>query len=222
MLAGREQIESENDNRRSNRDAKQFDEEADLDLVVGWLGSLGLITKRFSQHETQTGKTPDFRVMRGNELAAYCEVKSPNDPWLSEQLAGAPPFTLVGGVRPDPTFNRLARLINKAGEQFTAVNRDRAALNILAYVNHAEHSGLHDLQEVLTGHSPAAAGMRYPTMLHISNGIIGAAKQIIDAFAWFDGASGRLRAIILGEHDDDRRGRTCALVGADPAKIEPA
>jgi hypothetical protein len=199
---------------------KQFDEQPDLKLVADWLGSHGLITERYSRHETQTGKTPDFRVKRNNELIAYCEVKSPNDPWLDEQLAGAPPFTLVGGARPDPTFNRLARLINKAKEQFTTVNQDRAALNILAYVNHDEHSGLHDLQEVLTGHFQAVDGMRYPTMLHISNGIIGAAKQVIDAYAWFDGASGKLRGVIFSEADIGRRDRTCALFGVDPAKIE--
>jgi hypothetical protein len=199
---------------------KQFDEQADLDLVAGWLDTHGLATERFAQHETQTGKSPDFRVKRGKELVAYCEVKSPNDPWLDKQLEGAPAFTRVGGDRPDPTFNRLGRQINQAGEQFTAVNRDRAAVNILAYVNHAEHSGLHDLLEVLTGHFHAADGMRYPTMLHFSSGIIRAAKQMIDAFVWFDGASGKLRGIVFNE-DVGRRVRTCALLGVDPAKIEP-
>jgi hypothetical protein len=201
---------------------KQYDEGPDLALVATWLGTHGLITERFSQQETKTGKTPDFRVKRGNSLVAYCEVKSPNDPWLDEQLEGAPPFAVVGGGRQDPTFNRLARLINKAGEQFTAVNRDRSALNILAYVNHAERSGFRDLQEVLTGHFHAADGMRYPTMLHISNGIIGAAKQIIDAFVWFDGASGKLRGIVFNKADNGRRDRTCTLLGVDPAKIERA
>jgi hypothetical protein len=138
---------------------KQFDEQPDLTLVADWLGTHGLTTERFSQRETQTGKTPDFRVKRGDHLLAYCEVKSPNDPWLDEQLEHAPAFTLVGGPRRDSTFNRLARLINKAAEQFTAVNQDRSALNVLAYVNHVDASGFHDLQEVLTGHIRAADGM---------------------------------------------------------------
>jgi len=56
----------------------------------------------------QVGKTPDFRVVRGGELVAYCEVKSPNDPWLDEKLEEVPAFTIVGGARSDPTFNRLA------------------------------------------------------------------------------------------------------------------
>jgi hypothetical protein len=45
---------------------------------------------------------------------------------------------------------------------------------------------------------------------------------MIDAFAWFDGASGKLRGIVFNEEDIGRRDRTCALLRVDPAKIEPA
>jgi hypothetical protein len=198
---------------------RQFDEQPDLARVSSWLDECGLTAARFPQHETKLGKTPDFRVLRGNELVAYCEVKSPNDPWLDEQLEAAPPLTIVGGARSDPTFNRLARLVNKAERQFAAVNPDRKALNILAYVNHDEHSDLDDLQEVLTGHFHAADGSRHPTMLHISEGIVGATKERIDAYAWFDGRSGKLHGIVFNEADRDRRDRTCALLHVDPAKI---
>lgn len=199
---------------------KQFDEQPDLACVSAWLGERGLMATRFRKQESQLGKTPNFRVLRGDELVAYCEVKSPNDPWLDEQLEAAAPLTIVGGARPDPTFNRLARLVNKAERQFAAVNSNREALNILAYVNHDEHSDIHDLQEVLTGHFHAADGSRHPTMRHISEGIIGAAKKRIDAYAWFDGGSGKLHGIVFNEADPDRRNRTCALLHVDPAKIK--
>lgn len=196
-----------------------FDEGPDLARVSAWLGERGLVAIRFQKGETQLGKTPDFRVLRENEVVAYCEVKSPNDPWLDDQLTAAPPLTIVGGARPDPTFNRLARLVNKADRQFAAVNPDRQAINILAYVNHDEHSDIDDLQEVLTGHFHAADGSRHPTMLHISEGVVAAAKHRIDAFAWFDGRSGKLHGIVFNEADLDRRDRTCALLHVDPAKI---
>ena len=85
-----------------------IDESADLALVSAWLEQCGLTATRFTQAEMQVGKTPDFRVVRGGELVAYCEVKSPNDPWLDEKLEEVPAFTIVGGARSDPTFNRLA------------------------------------------------------------------------------------------------------------------
>jgi len=41
-----------------------------------WLAEKGLTTERFSKEEMRCGKTPDFRVLKGDELRAFCEVKS--------------------------------------------------------------------------------------------------------------------------------------------------
>jgi hypothetical protein len=79
-----------------------YDEQPDLDLVSAFIAGRRLSAERFSQVEIQAGKTPDFRVRQAGEVLAYCEVKSPNDPWLDELLDDAPPLTLVGGARPDP------------------------------------------------------------------------------------------------------------------------
>jgi hypothetical protein len=112
------------------------DEQPDLDLVAAYLRSLNLATRRFSVEETQRGLTPDLRVERDAQLVAFCEVKSPNDPWLDELVAEAP--RLGWRHKPDPTFNRLSRHILAAGRQFAAVNASRSQLNILAYVKVAE------------------------------------------------------------------------------------
>jgi len=89
------------------------DEDPDLKLIEELIfAPRGLELQRFSHQET--GRTPDFRVLRAGELAAYCEVKSPRDDWLDNQLDVAPPLQLVGGLRPDPTFNRIARHVEKA------------------------------------------------------------------------------------------------------------
>lgn len=78
--------------------------------VQTYLASFGLRVERFTKAEMRQGRTPDFRVYAGHELAFYCEVKTAQeDEWLDEQLAAAPPLALVGGSRPDSTYNRISK-----------------------------------------------------------------------------------------------------------------
>jgi hypothetical protein len=85
------------------------DETADIDLTHELLfRPRGLALERFSPEEIGRGKTPDRRVFQGGQLVAFAEIKSPRDDWLDEQLRAAPPGIVVGGARPDPTFNRIA------------------------------------------------------------------------------------------------------------------
>jgi hypothetical protein len=167
----------------------------------------------------QGGKTPDFRVRQNGILVAYCEVKAPNDPWLDDLLDDAPDLTLVGGLRPDPIPNRLARLLTKADAQFAAVNSDRALLNILAYVNHDDASHYQDLVETVTGYFHAEDGTKHPTMLHIAEGRIGHAKRRIDVFLWFEAKTGHLPGAIVNQDDKERMLRLCSLLGFDPENI---
>src|ERR1700733_2636220 len=135
------------------------DEDPDLKLVNALIFMpRGLRLSRFTQEETLPGRTRDFRVLRLDNLVAYCEVKSPRDDWLDNQLDEAPPFTIVGGGRPDPIFNRIVRHVAKAATQFDAVNADRSVLNLLAFVNHDAMSHFADLRETLTGCSMRKAG----------------------------------------------------------------
>jgi hypothetical protein len=95
------------------------DETADIDLTDELLfRPRGLVLERFSPEEIGRGKTPDRRVFQGGQLVAFAEIKSPRDDWLDEQLRAPPPGTVVGGARPDPTFNRIARQVQKAARQF--------------------------------------------------------------------------------------------------------
>lgn len=199
--------------------SKTYDELPDLDLVSAHFAGLGLSAERFSQSETQAGKTPDFKVRHDGTLRAYCEVKSPNDPWLDGLLDDAPPLTLVGGARPDPTFNRLSRLLSKADAQFTAVNPTREELNVLAYVNHDNASNFNDLRETLTGYFHAADGTKHATMLDIAEGWIGEARRRIDAFLWFERKTARMTGAVINQTDTERLQRTCLLRRIDPAKI---
>jgi len=162
-------------------------EESDLQLVHELVfAPRGIRTERFTNAELVAGRTPDFRLLEGDKLAAYCEVKSPRDEWLDDLLDTALPGELVGGTRRDPVFNRIARHIAKAATQFEAVNRDPVVPNILVFVNHDEQSKFGDLVEVLTGEFRAANGQRYPTMKDISEGRIGVSKHKIDLYVWLE------------------------------------
>ncbi len=200
--------------------SEPYNEQLDLDLVARYFSNLDLSTERFSHAETQTRKTPDFRIRKDGIIVAYCEVKAPNDPWLDKLSDNAPPLILVGGARPDPTFNRLARLLNKADAQFAAVNPARDALNILAYVNHDDASNRNDLVETLTGYFHADDGTKYPTNLHIANRLIGNAKLRIDGFLWFEANTRLLTCVMVNENDEERKLRLCALLGFNPDEIQ--
>lgn len=198
---------------------KTYNEQADLGLVSAYLADRGLHAERFPHPQTQAGKTPDFRVRQDGTLRAYCEVKSPTDPWLDDPLDGAPPLTLVGGARPDPIFNRLSRLLMKADARLAAVNPTSEELNILAYVNHDDASSYKDLREILTGYFRAADGTKHPTMMDIAEGCIGEAKRRIDAFLWFEGWSGRMAGAVINIVDPERVRRTCSLLEFDSGRI---
>jgi hypothetical protein len=164
--------------------------------------------------ETAAGPTPDFRVTRGSELVAFCEVKSPRDDWFDEQLAGAAGAQfgqLVGGGRKDPTFNRLARHIEKASTQFDAVNGSHAVPNILVFVNHADESDWRDLWETVTGTFYVENGKRYVTMAHISEGRIAQAKQEVDLYLWIDARTRQLQLCLFNEAYPDNVRKLCDL-----------
>lgn len=196
------------------------DEEADLALVDQLIfAGQGLVLGRFSHAETVAGRTPDFRVLRDGELVAYCEVKSPRDDWLEEKLAEAKPFEIVGGCRNDPTFNRIARHIEKAASQFDAVNPGRDLLNILVFVNHDDNAGFHDLVETVTGYFHAQDGSKIPTMMHISEGRIGVAKRAVDLVIWIDARERRREGQMINDADPARMEAIRKLFGLPAVEI---
>lgn len=199
-----------------------FNEQDDLDLVVKYFASRGLLAERF--HAAEVGRdtqaqTPDFRIQKNGHLLAYCEVKSPAvDRWLDDQLDKAGELELVGGCRHDPVFNRIASHVTKAIKQFKAVNPDRVALNILAHVNHDEASHFGDLQETLTGYFHADDGTKHLTMPQVAGGRIREAWVQVDCFLWFgyERDAWVLEGILLNLCDEGRRQRVRALLAIDP------
>jgi len=121
-------------------------------LVSDYLSSLGLTVERFDKASMREGRTPDSRVMDGGSLAFSCEIKTmQQDEWLDRQLAKVPPGTLAGGLRPDPTYNRISTHIHGAATQLDAVNAAGEYPNVLAFVNYDFEADSSDLGAVLTG-----------------------------------------------------------------------
>lgn len=197
------------------------DEDIDLALIQELMFTArGLQLTRFSQAETLAGKTPDFRVSQAGKLVAFCEAKSPRDDWLDDQLDTAEPLELVGGLRNDPIFNRIARHVKKAAAQFDAVNEARTLPNILVFVNHDRASNYNDLRETLTGMFHAAGGERFPTMTHISEGRLRMTKYRIDLYAWIDAQTHRVQGYVFCEASPDYRKALCNLLALDASKIK--
>jgi hypothetical protein len=165
-------------------------------------------------------ETPDFKVMRAGRVIAFCEVKSPRDDWLDEQIDAAPPGQLAGGHRPDPTFNRIARLVKKAASQFDAVNADRSLPNILVLVNHADASNVDDLVVTLTGTFVTDSGEHIPTVRHLSEGRIRQARHRIDLYVWIDVKTSAVQYRFNDASQQRFIDDLCNLLGRDPSDIQ--
>lgn len=156
-------------------------------LVRDYLARLGLTAARFAKLAMRQGRSPDFRVMDGESLAFYCEVKTvQEDDWLEQQFANAPAGTLVGGSRPDPTYNRISSHIHSAAGQFESVNGGCEYPNVLVFVNHDLHAGVQDLVSVLTGNAYTDSGAILPWYRAYSEGRIREEKERIHLYLWID------------------------------------
>ena len=157
---------------------------ADEAKVRNYLSACGLQAERL---ERKIGKAPDFRVLLGDQLQFFCEVKSiERDVWLDRQFDEAASSIFVGGSRPDPIFNRLTDDIHTAIKQFVAVNPSDEYPNVLALVNHDELCGVSDLIGILTGGVVSADGKALPIYVKFSHGRIKNEKRRVHLFIWLD------------------------------------
>jgi hypothetical protein len=191
------------------------------DRVQEFLTSAGLRVQRFSKAEMRQGRTPDFRVFAGDELAFYCEVKTAqDDEWLDRQLDVAPPGTLVGGLRPDPTYNRISNQIHSAVRRFNAVNPAMDRPNVLAIVNGDVHAGRTDLIQVVTGNAYCEGGEVIPMFREYSEGRIREEKLRVHLYLWFnDWKPGRPEMFFPKVHAA-HHAASCRCFGVDPAALK--
>jgi hypothetical protein len=209
------------------RPAKEND---DLDTAKAWLAAIGLQAERFTKADKRKGHdTPDFRLFRDGQHVGFCEVKSPREEQLDKRLRAAAAaeqsFRLVGK---DDThvrvYNRISDHIDKAVEQFDAVNPDRTLPNILVFVNWNETSDFSDLHEALFGeHHYVGDNNRLITdysRRKIAEGqTIGTRKHRIDLYVWIDGRTKQPEGYLFSG-DFVFRDKICGWLGVDPANIE--
>jgi len=175
-----------------------------------------LQAKRFDKHESGHGKTPDFRVFNDDQFVFFCEVKNPEEnKWLDRQLDEAPPWTIVGGGRPDPIYNRLANRVHEAVKQFDAVNPDFNYPNALVLMNFDDMSDFEDLIAVLTGHLPGLTEDYYPSFYEYSEGRIREEKFRIHLYIWIDVFRPQIQFFEVENPFKKRHGKFCLFNTTD-------
>jgi len=190
-------------------------------VVLRYWQDKGFEVGSFSENEMRDRKTPDYILKRAGEEVAYCEVKSfQEDSWLAKQMKNLPPDEITGGLRNDPTYNRISNAIHTAAKQFESVNPDHRLFNFLVLVNHDRTAEYKDLVSVLSGYWDPLAGCFERTHLPFSKGRIGVEKGRIDLYVWFnvlrDGTISR-PWFVLGS--PDTKASVCDLLKIDQAQV---
>jgi hypothetical protein len=192
---------------------------SDEALALGYWRGKGFDVGSFAKNEMRDRKTPDFLLKRDGEEVALCEVKSfQRDAWLEEQLKGSAPGELVGGLRSDPTFNRISNAVHTAFQQFESVNPEHRLLNFLFLVNHETSAKSEDLDRVLTGYENPRMGLFDPTCVQFSEGRIREEKYKIDLYVWFDGRINSREYRVLGNPKTQER--VCDLLKIDSDQVK--
>jgi hypothetical protein len=150
--------------------------------------------------------------MKGQELVACCELKSPRDDWILEPVQGENPEK-----RQDPFYRNLANHIETAVMQFDAVNPDHAVPNVVVVVNHALDKDRRDLRIVFEG-VPGPNGKPIPVVAKQEQ-MQEAAKRI-DLFFWID-AREPVWPKPLFDHDAPHTKAACDLFGVDSKGEKP-
>ena len=189
------------------------------DRVKAFLEKYQLRPERFTGAEMAAGKTPDFRVFSGSDLQLYIEVKSPEeDTWLCDKLDEAVPGEIVGGLRNDPSFNRLTAHIHKARKQFDAVNLNEVVPNVLAFYNQDQNSGFLDLLAVTTGNFFSKDGSVFPIYKNYSEGRVKKDVERIHLFIWLD--QHKPHRFLFNTVNSKFQGILCSRFGFDPDRLE--
>jgi ribosomal protein L30 len=204
-------VGSPDDFKRVKKGSRTPDERADVALMKRVLfNSRHLRLERVKNHKDEKG--PDFKIMKGQELVAYCELKSPRDDWVLEPVQGENPET-----RRDPFYRNLANHIETALMQFDAVNPDHAVPNVVVFVNHALDKDRRDLRMVFEG-VPVPSGKPIPVVAKEEQ-MQDAAKRI-DLFFWID-AREPLSPKPLFASDAPHAKAACDLFGVDSKGEKP-
>ena len=85
--------------------------------------------------EGSNGKTPDFKLYIGNDLFAYCELKS----IMTQEVR----------IQGNAPVNDIKKGIHQACKQLRSMNPDHKVPNIVFFLNHNHFRNVGDLQDVI-------------------------------------------------------------------------
>ena len=191
----------------------------DEERVKMYLEGRGFTLERFSEAEMNAGKTPDFRVSRNGDFLFYCEVKSiSKDEWLNQQLKSPDPDGMAGGLRNDPTYNRLTADIHQAIKQFDAVNKDQKYPNVLSFVNHNHMCDNWDLISILTGNAYTNDGEILPIYRQFSHGRIKNERKNIHLFIWLDDR--KPDQLLFSQTNENHHAALCKMFNITQSEIK--
>jgi large subunit ribosomal protein L30 len=164
------------------------DEAADVRLMRELVfDGNGVVLEPYDAAALNSGKTPDFKLLKDGRLSGYCELKSPRDP-----NAAPPPKTGHWTVRKNlPFYRKLGNQIRGAALQFGAENPMHDKPNILVFVSHTPEIQRRDLIATISGlpipGSPDPLFMLGRKMQAQVNN----AARAIDLFLWIDADTGK-------------------------------
>ena len=153
-------------------------EAADHLLMQQFFAARGLVAERIPE---MTTKTPDFRILRGAEVVAYCEVKSPRDVFaerVEDAIREGKGGIIETGYGNDYRQGRcISRAAAKAAAQFEAINPAHLVPNILLIVNYDTFCLEDDFTQVITGELGSVGRVGKPLRDDI---------PAIDVYVWMD------------------------------------
>lgn len=175
------------------------------EMVKGWLQEFSLVPERYTKKEMRNGlMTPDFKVIKEQQLQFFCEVKAVLDKGK-------------GNSENDTTPNQLTDDIHDSFKKFRDVNVSHTVPNVLAFVNRKFTAGVDYLDDVLTGHWYMDDGKAYPFYVYYSFGRIKDEKSEIDLYLWFEcGDKVKFR---FTESSQPHFEHLCQLFGITPSKV---
>ncbi len=146
-------------------------------------------------------------------------VNTPAGVLLNWILVAAPPGEIVGGLRNDPTFNRIAKDIYVAVKQLDAVNPNLESPNVIAFVNNeGSHCDYGDLLSTVTGHFFAESEKVDYIYGKYSDGRIRDKKWRVHMFVWLE-CNGK-HYFLFNDLKRSHERNLCLWPGKDPDKIK--
>ena len=171
-----------------------YDEAADALLMRELAFDVNnIVLEPYDDAALKAGKTPDFKILKQENLCGFCELKSPRDDFVF----GPPDENGVAIRRDLPFYRKIGSHIRKAAKQFAAVNPDHKLPNILVFVNHSPDIERRDLLATIAG-LPVPGGQPIFMLCRKMQEQVLDAARTIDLFLWINARERTCQRLSVG------------------------